>query len=222
MTVGRHVDPPARRLIGRRLRPPGIASGVPPWLWASWCGGLVAAAALPSRRRHGVRLMAAGATALTAGFFRDPERRPGAADLLAAADGRVTAIDRRADGRWRIATYMSLRDVHVNRAPADGVVRTLQHRPGGHLPAFDKDSERNEQLRWIVDTVQGELEIVQIAGVLARRIVPYRAPGEALRRGQRIGLIRFGSRVDVVLPPGLTPAVAVGDRLRAGESRLAA
>lgn len=166
--------------------------------------------------------MAAGATALTAGFFRDPERRPGAADLLAAADGRVTAIDRRADGRWRIATYMSLRDVHVNRAPADGVVRTLQHRPGGHLPAFDKDSERNEQLRWIVDTVQGELEIVQIAGVLARRIVPYRAPGEALRRGQRIGLIRFGSRVDVVLPPGLTPAVAVGDRLRAGESRLAA
>ena len=167
-------------------------------------------------------MTAAGATALTAAFFRDPDRSAPARNLLAAADGRVTRVDRRDDGRWRVATYMSLRDVHVNRAPADGVVRSVEHHRGGHLPAFDKDSERNERVRWRIDTAHGELEIVQIAGALARRIVAYRAPGESVGRGERIGLIRFGSRVDVVLPRGLSPAVAVGDRLRAGESRLAA
>jgi phosphatidylserine decarboxylase len=165
--------------------------------------------------------LAAGITALTAAFFRDPERRRAGRDLLAPADGRVSAVERRSDGRWRIATYMSLRDVHVNRAPAGGVVRSIEHHPGGHLPAFDKDSDRNERLRWRLDTPHGELEIVQIAGTLARRIVPYLAPGDRLDRGERIGLIRFGSRVDVILPPGMTPAVAQGDRLRAGESKLA-
>lgn len=203
-----------------RLRPPTIASGVPRLLWACW-GGALAAAALPSGRGRAGRLSALGASALTAAFFRDPDRQPSASRLVAAADGRVTAVDRRGDGRWRIATYMSLRDVHVNRAPSDGAVLSVEHRPGGHLPAFDKDSERNERLCWRLDTVHGELEIIQIAGALARRIVPYRATGDQVRRGERIGLIRFGSRVDVLLPPGMTPAVAVGDRLRAGESRLA-
>ena len=205
------------------LRPPGIARGVPRWLWAGWCGGLLLApaAALSNGRGRTVCLTAAGAVVLTAAFFRDPERSRAGRDLLAPADGRVTAVDCRADGRWRIATYMSLRDVHVNRAPVSGVVRSIEHHPGGHLPAFDKDSERNERMRWTLDTPLGELEIVQIAGALARRIVPYRSPGDRLDRGERIGLIRFGSRVDVILPPGVTPAVARGERLRAGESRLA-
>ena len=206
----------------RGLRPPGIARGVPAWLWASWGGGLLLVPVAASKGSGRMLwLTAAGATALTVAFFRDPERSRAGRDLLAPADGRVTAVDRGADGRWRIATYMGLRDVHVNRAPADGVVRSIEHHPGGHLPAFDKDSERNERLRWKLDTPHGELEIVQIAGTLARRIVPYRAPGDRLDRGERIGLIRFGSRVDVILPPGLTPAVARGERLRAGESRLA-
>lgn len=210
--------------IGRGPSLGGIARGVPAWLWASWFGalGLAAVVALPNGRGRAAGLTAAGATALSAAFFRDPERDPGAIDVLAAADGRVTAIDRLSDGRWRVATYMSLRDVHVNRAPTDGVVRSVEHRRGSHLPAFDKDSERNERLRWSLDTVHGELEIVQIAGALARRIVAYRTPGDRVRRGERIGLIRFGSRVDVILPPGVTPAVALRDRLRAGESRLAA
>jgi phosphatidylserine decarboxylase len=204
--------------------PPAIARGVPAWLWTSWCAalGLAAVQGVSSGRARAASLTAVGATGLTAAFFRDPERAAPAADgLVAAADGRVTAVDRRADGRWRIATYMSLRDVHVNRAPADGVVRRMEHRPGGHRPAFDKDSERNERLVWTVDTPHGQLELVQIAGTLARRIIPYRSAGEPVRRGERIGLIRFGSRVDVVLPDGVAPAVAVGDRLRAGESRLA-
>ena len=206
-----------------RLRSVGIARGVPAWLWAGWGGGLVLTglAVRSTGRGRAVSLMAAGATALTAAFFRDPDRTARSRDLLAPADGRVTVVDRRDDGRWRIATYMSLRDVHVNRAPVDGVIRSIEHHRGGHLPAFDKDSDRNERLHWRVDTDHGELEIVQIAGTLARRIVPYRAPGDRLRRGERIGLIRFGSRVDVILPTGVTPAVAISNRLRAGESRLA-
>ncbi|MDX6718653.1 MAG: phosphatidylserine decarboxylase [Solirubrobacteraceae bacterium] len=199
-----------------------IARGVPAWLWVAWGAfALAAVAALRRRENRPAGLAGALITLLTVAFFRDPERTPEAQGILASADGRVVAVDRRDDGRWRVATYMSLRDVHVNRAPADAVVRSVEYRPGGHVPAFDKDSERNERLRWTVDTAEGEMEIIQIAGALARRIVPYRAPDEAIRRGERIGLIRFGSRVDVVLPLGIEPAVAVGDRLRAGESRLA-
>ena len=115
---------------------------------------------------------------------------------------------------------MAVWDVHVNRAPLDGVVRSLEHRPGGRRPAFHKDSDRNERMEWVVDTAVGELGLVQIAGAFARRIVPYVEPPEAIRRGDRIGLIRFGSRVDVVLPAGVEPAVRVGQRMRAGRTRI--
>jgi phosphatidylserine decarboxylase len=197
---------------------PRIAQGVPPWLWVSWGGGLVLAVVAPPGR---ARLAAAASTALCAAFFRDPDREPGDAEFVAPADGRVTAVDRCADGRWRVSIYMSLRDVHVNRAPADAAVLGRQHHPGGHLPAFDKDSERNERMHWTFATPRGPLELIQIAGALARRIVPYRAPGDAVLCGERIGLIRFGSRTDVVLPRGVEPDVSVGDRVRAGVSRLA-
>jgi phosphatidylserine decarboxylase len=188
-------------------------------LRVGWCA---AAVLLASTSRVRERLGLAAAIVLTGAFFRDPERHRGADGPLAAADGRVVAVDRLADGRWRIATYMGLRDVHVNRSPADATVRSVAHRPGRHLPAFDKDSERNERMHWQLETPHGELEVVQIAGALARRIVPYRARGDRVWRGERIGLIRFGSRVDVILPLGLEPAVAPGDRLRAGESGLVA
>jgi phosphatidylserine decarboxylase len=207
---------------------PKLADGTPAWLVA--LGRvlpltLLAAVAGPRLARRPA-LLAAGAALGGLAFFRDPERatppvHDAPADaLLAAADGVVTAIDQLADGRVRVCTYMRLRDVHVNRSPADGVVRSVVHRPGGHLPALSKSSNRNERMEWVIDTADGPLELVQIAGALARRIVAYRAPGDQVARGERIGLIRFGSRVDVVLPPGTEPAVVKGQRLRAGRSRL--
>jgi phosphatidylserine decarboxylase len=180
-----------------------------------------AAHALRGRgRSRAAALTAAGAGAALCAFFRDPARELGTGIVLASADGVVSAVEREHDGRVRIATFMGLRDVHVNRAPLDGVVRELRHRPGGHRPAFRKDADANERMEWTIDTELGELRLVQIAGLAARRIVPYRAPGERIERGQRIGMIRFGSRVDVTLPAGVSAAVKVGQRVRAGRSRL--
>jgi phosphatidylserine decarboxylase len=185
---------------------------------------LLAAALLRARRVRGVALLGAGAGLGALAFFRDPERTPTApaeGGFIAAADGIVTRVEQLADGRMRVSTYMRLRDVHVNRAPVAGVVRSMTHRPGGHWPARSKDSDRNERLEWVLDTAAGPLELVQIAGALARRIVPYRTPGDPVERGARLGLIRFGSRVDVVLPAGTRVAVREGERVRAGVSRLA-
>jgi phosphatidylserine decarboxylase len=167
-----------------------------------------------------VGLAVAGIGAAVLAFFRDPERELGDGIVLAAADGVVSAIEREPDGRVRIATYMRLQDVHVNRAPLPGVVRDVEHRPGGYRPAYRRDSDVNERVEWTIDTDLGELRLVQIAGLAARRIVAYRRPGERVERGQRIGMIRFGSRVDVTLPPGVASGVRVGQRVRAGRSRL--
>jgi phosphatidylserine decarboxylase len=153
-------------------------------------------------------------------FFRDPERQSTGEGLLASADGVVQSIDAWPDGRTRVATFMNPLNVHVNRAPADGTVISVTHLPGGFLPAFNKDSDRNERMVWLFDTEFGELEVVQIAGAMVRRIVPYIAAGDKTERGRRIGLIRFGSRVDVYLPPGVEPAVSVGDKTVAGVTRL--
>jgi phosphatidylserine decarboxylase len=171
-------------------------------------------------RSRAAALTAAGAGAALCAFFRDPPRELGAGTVLAPADGVISAVECEHDGRVRVATYMGLQDVHVNRAPLDGLVRELRHRPGGYRPAFRKDADANERMEWTIDTELGELGLVQIAGIVARRIVPYRAPGERIERGERIGMIRFGSRVDVTLPAGLAAGVEVGQRVRAGRSRL--
>jgi phosphatidylserine decarboxylase len=198
-----------------------LAEGTPAWLAVAWAATFLAGAlTVRGSRRWRETMLAAGIAAATTAFFRDPHREPGEGAVLAPADGVVSVLERRTDGRVRIATYMSLRDVHVNRAPTDGVVLALEHLPGGYRPAFRKDSDRNERVSWSLETPLGELELTQIAGVLARRIVAYHAPGERVTRGERIGLIRFGSRVDVVLPAGVEAAVSVGDRVRAGRTRL--
>jgi phosphatidylserine decarboxylase len=131
-------------------------------------------------------------------FFRDPERTP-SNGIVAPADGKVTKIERGADF-VRIITVMNLHNVHVNRAPMDGKVRKITHHPGKHVPAFNKDSENNERVVTLLDTKIGEVKIVQIAGAFARRIEPYISEGQDILKGQRIGIIKFGSRVDLYLP----------------------
>jgi phosphatidylserine decarboxylase len=198
-----------------------LARGASPWLLPT---AITAAACTALTRRSGRWAAAAVPTvALTAGmlwFFRDPERTPGAGRVLCPADGVVQSIDAWPDGRTRVAVFMSPLNVHVNRAPLDGTVTAVEHIPGGYLPAFNKDSDRNERVVWHFDTELGDIEMVQIAGAVARRIVPYLEPGAKVERGERVGLIRFGSRVDTYLPPGLEPGVEVGERTIAGVTRL--
>ncbi|MDA0567234.1 phosphatidylserine decarboxylase [Streptomonospora sp. S1-112] len=194
-----------------------LARGSAPWLLPALA--LAGATVLVRRARP----LAVPAGLLAAGmvwFFRDPERGPAQGRLISAADGVVQSIDPQPDGRTRVAVFMNPLNVHVNRAPLDGVVRRVEHRPGGFRPAFDKDSELNERVIWTLDTAIGEVTVIQIAGAMVRRIVPYLTEGQAVEQGQRIGLIRFGSRVDVYLPAGIAPAVAVGQRVWAGQTRL--
>jgi phosphatidylserine decarboxylase len=174
------------------------------------------------------------ATLWCAYFFRDPPRIcPVGADwVLSPADGVVSAIAPAAPPPeiglgeaplTRISVFMDVFNVHVNRSPADGQVAALAYRPGKFFNAsLDKASELNERQALRLTTAAGAaLGVVQIAGLVARRIRCDVAVGENLRAGQRLGLIRFGSRVDVYLPDGVAPLVAVGQTMVAGESILA-
>jgi phosphatidylserine decarboxylase len=198
-----------------------LARGASPWLLPT---ALTAAACTALTRRSGRWAAAAVPTvALTAGmlwFFRDPERTIGQGRVICPADGVVQSIDPWPDGRIRVAVFMSPLNVHVNRAPLAGTVSSVEHVPGGYVPAFNKDSDRNERVVWHFDTEIGDIEMVQIAGAVARRIVPYLEPGAKVEQGERVGLIRFGSRVDTYLPVGVAPGVEVGQRTTAGVTRL--
>lgn len=138
-------------------------------------------------------------------FFRDPEREA-APGVASPADGKVVRIDRIQDPDLgavdRLSIFMSPKDVHVNRFPMDGKVVSVTHVAGGHIPAFDKDSHLNERVVTVLDTAVGRVKVIQIAGTVARRIVPYISGGEAAVKGVRFGLIRFGSRCDLLVPPG--------------------
>lgn len=192
-----------------------LARGTPSWVGWLWL------LSLAPRRAPG-RLFFMSVAAATTWFFRDPRRRPTGPGLLAAADGSVIRVQERGDGRWVVSTYLNLADVHVTRAPCDGTVLSQTHQRGKHRPAFHPSSHANERLDWLIATPHGELELTQFAGTLARRIVPYLAIGDTMRRGDRIGLIRFGSRVDLALPAGVRPAVSVRDRVRAGATTIEA
>ena len=180
---------------------------------------------------EGLLLVAAAvllaAAALCALFFRDPERLPPDSEdaVVAPADGRVTAVTATGDGDRpgrRVSIFLSLFDVHVNRSPAAGRVASVTYRPGAFRAAFRADAaERNERNELEMDCGRGLLQIRQIAGVVARRIVCRAAPGERLQRGERFGLIRFGSRTEVLLPPNCRPTVRPGDRVRGGETVIA-
>lgn len=192
------------------LRP---ARGTPWWIALAWLPPLVVPGVVA---RTGTAALAAAATA----FFRDPERTPAGDGLLAPADGLVREVELR-DGRWFVSTYLALYNVHVTRMPCDAEVLEQRHVEGPHKLAFADDAHVNERMEWRLRTPHGELDMVQFSGAAARRIVPYVGAGATTVRGERIGLIRFGSRVDLLLPEGVEPAVPEGVRVRAGETVIA-
>ena len=167
-------------------------------------------------------------------FFRDPQRfppaRPGA--LVAPADGKVVSVvpavpppelGLGSEPRWRVAIFLSVLNVHVNRVPADGVVTRIAYRPGRFVNAsLDKASEDNERNALAIRLPDGrDIAVVQIAGLIARRILCDLREGERVQAGTRLGIIRFGSRTDLYLPDGVRPLVAEGQTMIGGETVIA-
>jgi phosphatidylserine decarboxylase len=163
-----------------------------------------------------------------AAFFRDPERIPpvGEGLIVAPADGKVVSVAELREGAGftdaatRISIFLSPLDVHINRTPVEGKIQHVRYQPGRFLPAYkDEASERNERNALTVVDAQGRgFGVVQVAGVLARRIVCRVKQGDSLARGERFGLIMFGSRTDVYLPNGSRVDVVEGQRVRGGET----
>ncbi len=182
--------------------------------WLSWLGGLFALFCLY--------------------FFRDPERfapsRPGL--MIAPADGRVLAVGPGAppaelglgtEQRCKVSIFLSVLDVHVNRIPADGTITRIAYRHGAFVSAaLDKASEDNERNAIAMRLSDGrEIAVVQIAGLIARRILCDVREGDAVKAGDRFGIIRFGSRTDLYLPAGVQPLVSVGQTMIGGETVIA-
>ncbi len=164
-----------------------------------------------------------GLAAAVSCFFRDPERAipqtPGA--VVSPADGRVHEIEMEEERR-RISIFLSVADVHVNRAPYAGKVTEVIYKPGRFVPAYRSEASReNESNRITIDGPEVAVAVKQIAGILARRIVCRARPGDMLDRGQRYGLIRFGSRTDLFLPADADVVAQIGDKVRGGETILA-
>ena len=163
-------------------------------------------------------------------FFRDPARDIPAdpETVLCPADGRIVVVERAEDPfrkvpALKISVFMNVFNVHSQRAPVDGTVTQVDYFPGQFVnAALDKASTENERNAVFATTKSGrELTFVQVAGLVARRILCYVQPGEKITRGQRYGFIRFGSRVDVYLPTDAVPLVAIGEKVRASETVLA-
>ncbi len=153
-------------------------------------------------------------------FFRDPERSPGEG-VVSAADGRVREVQERGD-ELLISVFMNVTDVHVNRAPLAATFARVGDAGAGHRAAFRPDAERNVARTYELTTALGPVRVVQITGVFARRLVSFVRPGDRRAKGERFGMIVFGSRVDVVLPRArLVPTVRVGDRVQAGATTIA-
>lgn len=192
-------------------------------------GAVVPAAVLAGARRYGWAAGFAALGAFFAYFFRDPERQIPVAEGLAVApaDGRVM-IAGPSDGRWsppgpwqQITIFLSPLDVHINRTPVAGRVTRIEYRPGRFLPAYKENASENELNEIWLDHDGQTVVVRQIVGVLARRIVCRIAEGQTLQRGERIGLMKFGSRMDVFLPTDAQLLVSVGQQVVAGETVLA-
>lgn len=188
------------------------------WLAGDWAGWLV------------FTIPAALVFIFCANFFRDPERRIAAGEdvVVSAADGVVDAVEIVEESEVlkcrcrRISVFLNVFDVHVNRAPIAGKVTFQQHHPGDYLDArHPYCHQKNEALTWAFSTSKVTLVVRQITGAIARRIVPWCRVGEAVEKGHRFGMIRFGSRTDVYLPLNAVVQVKVGDRVEGGTSILA-
>ena len=152
-------------------------------------------------------------------FFRDPEREiaTGPGVVVSPADSRIIKVDGR-----EISIFLNVFNVHVARSPVAARIRSATHTPGRFMAAFkDEASEHNERTTLELDGRGGRMRVVLVAGLVARRIVCWVAQGQELEAGERLGIIRFGSRVDLVLPEGSVPSVRVGERVWGGESTIA-
>ena len=192
---------------------------------ALWVGAVTLWRARPGWPTRLLLLVASVVWLLILYFFRDPNRplsrRSGL--VVAPGDGRVVAIERERETVYlqqetvRISIFLSILDVHVQRVPVGGQVTRVDHRPGRFLQAFRPEaSTENEHIAMVIATPYGRVLVKQIAGIMARRCVNYLAPGDVVQTGERFGLIRFGSRVDLFLPPDTTLLVAEGDPVRGG------
>jgi phosphatidylserine decarboxylase len=154
-------------------------------------------------------------------FFRDPERTIGDG-IIAPADGKIRDI-KREENQVFISTFMEINNVHVNRMPLNGRITNMTHFPGYHLRAWKKESDLNERVVITIETEIGLVTVVQLAGLIARRVYPYIKEGDELKKGDRIGIIRLGSRVDVYLPADKIQAIPVkiGDFVKAGQDTIA-
>jgi phosphatidylserine decarboxylase len=183
---------------------------------------------------HGFGAAGLAATAFCLYFFRDPERVPplGVNLALAPADGRVVLVDHAipppelglgTEPRPRVAIFLSVLNVHVNRMPVSGIVSRIAYRPGKFLNAsMDKASEDNERNALALTLEDGRtIAVIQIAGLIARRILCAARENDKVTAGDRFGIIRFGSRTDLYLPPGVTPRVRIGQTMIGGETVIA-
>jgi phosphatidylserine decarboxylase len=196
-----------------------VASGL--WIaWAAWSGGVLLA----------ITILATLVWIGLLFFMRDPPRTPPAEEgiYLAPADGRVVAIDRLDEPTFvgaptlRVAIFLSLFDVHVNRAPASGTVRKVRHVPGRFLQAFREEASRVNEFNDIgLEEGAQRILVKQIAGILARRIVCTVSEGDRVHAGDRVGMIKFGSRTEVFLPPDSQVEVKLGEAVRGGLTILA-
>ena len=178
-------------------------------------------------------ILSAFAALLLAGlllFFRDPHRQPppDPLALVSPADGKVICVDETEDpcfgqGKFRrVGIFLSVLDVHVNRSPCDARVEKTHYSAGEFLDARHLEVDlRNENQTWLLTSPRGPVLVRQIAGLIARRIVAWKKTGEAVRRGERIGMIRFGSRTDLYVPTACAIRVQVGQRVKGGETVLA-
>jgi phosphatidylserine decarboxylase len=202
--------------------------------WPFVLGGAAFAVAVYLLWPRGIPLAALGLllSLFSLWFFRNPDRTPpsGAGIVVSPADGKIVYAGESPPGRYapvagkRVSIFMSPLDVHVNRAPVTGRVASVRYHKGAfHVASVDKASLMNEQIGVAIDIPGGRtVTYVQIAGMIARRIVCDLKEGDAVRQGQRVGMIRFGSRVDVYLPAEARLSVVPGDQVRAGESVIGA